>query len=133
MSTMSDDNETLPIEKVHQIREALLRKREELLRHQTTQLNALFAPDKHHLADLEEMASDTMDTDSLCALVDLGSSTLSEIDVALQKIEQGTYGSCELCDRTIHPDRLEILPFASLCVHCQRKKEQKQLVEDRES
>ncbi len=132
MSTMPDDNEVLSNGKVNQIREALLQKRAELLRQQSTQLNALFTPDKHHLADLEEMASDTTDTDSLCALVDLASSTLSEIDVALQKIELGTYGSCELCDQAIHPDRLEIRPFASLCVACQRKKEQNSLVEERE-
>ena len=105
------------------IREALLQKRAAIARQQATQLNELYNPDKHHLADLEEMASDTSDTDSLCAMVDLGSSTIEQIDTALQKLDDGTYGMCEMCEEPIHPDRLEVLPFASLCVNCQRKKE----------
>jgi RNA polymerase-binding protein DksA len=104
------------------IKRELLLKRSEILRQQDTQLSELFSPEKLHLADLEEM-SDTTDTDSLCALVDLGSSTVEQIDAALEKIEQGNYGVCELCDRPISEERLEVLPFAALCVDCQRKKE----------
>ncbi len=105
------------------VKEALLQKRAEIARQQATQLSELYNPDKHHLADLEEMGSDTLDTDSLCAIVDLGSSTIEQIDAALLKLEDGSYGMCELCEEPIHPDRLEALPFASLCVSCQRKKE----------
>src|SRR5262245_1764842 len=110
-------------ERTDRIKSALHQKRSEILRQQATQLSALNSPDKHHLADLEEMASDTTDTDSLCAIFDLGSSTMEQIDSALEKLEDGTYGTCELCEEAIHPDRLEALPFASLCVTCQRKKE----------
>ncbi len=105
------------------VKNALLQKRSEILAQQATQLDALYSPDKHHLADLEEMASDTTDTDSLCAIVDIASSTMEQIDTALERIEDGTYGTCELCEEPIHPDRLEVLPFASLCVKCQRRKE----------
>lgn len=105
------------------IRDALIEKRAAIKAQQATQLSELHNPDKHHLADLEEMASDTSDTDSLCAIVDLGSSTIEQIDAALVKIEEGTYGTCELCEEPIHPDRLEVLPFANLCVKCQRQKE----------
>jgi DnaK suppressor protein len=98
-------------------------KRSELVRNQATQLDALYAPDKHHLADLDEMASDTVDTDSLCALVDMSSDTLEQIDAALERIEAGTYGSCEKCRRPIAPERLEFLPFAAQCVECQRRSE----------
>jgi DnaK suppressor protein len=137
MSTDSDDGLTpavtggarkatnggLDPERLQAVREALRQKRSELVEQQATQLSALHAPDKHHLADLEEMASDTLDTDSLCALMDLSTSTLADIDAALLKIDEGTYGACELCGDAIHPDRLEVLPFAALCVACQRKKE----------
>jgi DnaK suppressor protein len=110
-------------ERLEAIRETLRQKRSELVDHQATQLSALHTPDKHHLADLEEMASDTVDTDSLCTLVEINASTLAEIDTALLKIDEGTYGICELCEKPIHPDRLEVLPFASLCVKCQTSKE----------
>ena len=133
MSSSRKKKEQLTSEQLETIKRSLQEKRAELLRHQDSQLNELHNPDKHHLADLEEMASDTNDTDSVCALVDLNSSTLSEIETALEKIGQGTYGVCEFCEEPIHPDRLEVLPFASLCIDCQRKKEQRQLVEEREA
>ena len=128
----ADGNGKLSRQCLDSIKETLRRKRSELVRYQATQLSSLYSPEKHHLADLEEMASDTMDTDSVCALVDIGSSTLAEIDAALEKIEEGTYGICELCEKPIHPDRLEILPFASLCVACQRTKERRIELEGRQ-
>jgi DnaK suppressor protein len=128
----AENNGKLSKERLEGIKEALRRKRSELVEYQATQLSALYSPEKHHLADLEEMASDTMDTDSVCALVDIGSSTLAEIDAALERIDDGTYGVCELCEQVIHPDRLEILPFASLCVACQRLKERQRDLEGRQ-
>lgn len=119
-------------DQVGRLKDALLGKREQIVRQQRAQLSELHAPDRHHLADLEEMASDTMETDSICALFNLGSATLSEIEVALEKIEQDRYGACETCERPIHPDRLEVLPFASLCVDCQRRKEKDRLVHEGE-
>jgi DnaK suppressor protein len=44
--------------------------------------------------------------------------SITEIDVALAKIENGTYGLCEQCGAVIPEARLEALPHASLCVSC---------------
>jgi DnaK suppressor protein len=44
--------------------------------------------------------------------------TITEIDLALAKINSGTYGICELCGKEIPEPRLEALPHASLCVSC---------------
>ncbi len=44
--------------------------------------------------------------------------TVVEIDRALAKIEDGTYGSCEQCGDTIPDARLQALPHAALCVTC---------------
>ncbi|HWE57359.1 MAG TPA: TraR/DksA C4-type zinc finger protein [Acidimicrobiales bacterium] len=44
--------------------------------------------------------------------------TVVEIDRALQKIEDGTYGVCEHCGETIPDARLQALPYAALCVTC---------------
>jgi DnaK suppressor protein len=130
MSKNPQKDKGLSEDQIEQIREALVQKREELRAYQNTQLSALHAQDKHHIADLEEMASDTVDTDSLCALVDLGSSTLSEIEVALGRIDEGSYGLCERCEKPIGVERLEARPFASLCLGCQRKKEERRVVEE---
>jgi DnaK suppressor protein len=43
---------------------------------------------------------------------------VDEIDRALVKIEQGTYGICERCGEPIKKARLKALPYASLCISC---------------
>ncbi len=43
---------------------------------------------------------------------------VEEIDRALAKIEQGTYGICERCGEPIKKARLKALPYASLCISC---------------
>lgn len=44
--------------------------------------------------------------------------SIQEIDVALAKIEKGTYGVCERCGEQIPEERLKALPHAALCVRC---------------
>jgi DnaK suppressor protein len=44
---------------------------------------------------------------------------LNAIDDALQRIKDGTYGSCEECGKKINKERLKIMPFAKYCVGCQ--------------
>jgi DnaK suppressor protein len=44
--------------------------------------------------------------------------TVAEIDRALEKIADGTYGICEQCGQTIPDARLQALPYAALCVAC---------------
>lgn len=47
---------------------------------------------------------------------------ITEIDRALDKIEDGTYGSCNLCGKEIPEERLEILPEANICMECAKDK-----------
>jgi len=52
-------------------------------------------------------------------LVDL----LAKVNRALHKLDEGTYGSCDNCGRSINPARLEALPYAGLCLDCKSQKE----------
>ena len=45
---------------------------------------------------------------------------LEEIDAALRRLDDGTYGTCPDCLLSIPAERLEILPYARFCVSCQR-------------
>ena len=42
----------------------------------------------------------------------------AEIDVALEKLDLGTYGICERCGQAIPKERLKAIPWAALCVQC---------------
>lgn len=54
-----------------------------------------------------------------------GSATLGEIHRALQKLREGTYGVCETCGSPIKKRRLQVRPFAILCVDCKEKEERR--------
>jgi len=56
---------------------------------------------------------------------------LSEVQVALDKIAEGTYGLCEQCRREIEKERLEARPYTRLCIHCEQNMEQKAEDEER--
>ena len=61
----------------------------------------------------------------------MNANTCRRIDEALQRLEKGTYGSCEECDEEIPAARLQALPFATLCVTCQELHEETPLSERR--
>lgn len=52
-----------------------------------------------------------------------GSATIDEIELALKKLRDGTYGVCEECGSEIMPRRLQVRPFATLCVRCKERQE----------
>jgi RNA polymerase-binding protein DksA len=45
---------------------------------------------------------------------------LEEVEAALERIEAGSFGSCELCGREIPKQRLDALPHAATCIECAR-------------
>jgi len=47
---------------------------------------------------------------------------IKEIEDALQRIENGSYGKCELCGKEIGEERLEIVPATRLCIECEKEK-----------
>ncbi len=58
---------------------------------------------------------------------------LKEIDQALKKIEEGTYGYCEECGERITQKRLTLIPYALYCVPCQSTIEAEKMWEDEET
>jgi DnaK suppressor protein len=53
-------------------------------------------------------------------------SLLSKLDLALKKIEDGTFGVCEICDEPIGKKRLEARPETSLCIKCKEDQEREE-------
>ena len=48
---------------------------------------------------------------------------LEQVNHALERIEEGTYGICEMCGQPIPEERLEALPYANRCIACKQKEE----------
>jgi DnaK suppressor protein len=49
---------------------------------------------------------------------------LEQVDAALQRLDEGTYGKCTKCGERIDTPRLNALPYALLCIKCQERQEQ---------
>jgi RNA polymerase-binding protein DksA len=76
----------------------------------------------NHLADT---ATETYDRELDYTLEENSEHVLGEIEAALKRIEEGTYGTCTSCGKQIVEERLEALPWATLCIGCQRDRERR--------
>ena len=74
----------------------------------------------NHLADT---ATATLDREIDYTLGENSEQVLAEIDDALRRIEDGTFGTCRTCGQPIAPERLEAMPWATQCIDCKRKDE----------
>jgi RNA polymerase-binding protein DksA len=74
----------------------------------------------NHLADT---ATETYDRELDYTLEENSEHVLADIDAALKRIDDGTYGTCTNCGKPIAPERLEARPWATLCIDCQREQE----------
>jgi DnaK suppressor protein len=70
-----------------------------------------------------ENASDTYEQDFAFMSMESEEELLRKIDRALQRLRENKYGQCEECEKDINPERLEALPWATMCVKCQELEE----------
>jgi len=73
----------------------------------------------------EEEATENMEFEKRLALEKQLKEQAAEIEHALRKIQEGTYGLCDVCGKPIGEKRLEALPAASLCIDCKAKNAKK--------
>lgn len=81
------------------------------------------------LSDESDLATSMIQQQLSCTMRDRELLKLRRIDMALEKVHEGTYGHCEDCDEEISSKRLENQPWAELCiVHAEeREREESQI------
>jgi len=110
------------------LRKSLIRKKENILKEAKDEIAKYISGENKQLVDT---ANDDGDWAQVDISEDLSLQRLSthrklmyNIDEAIRKIAEGTYGICEECGEEISEKRLLVLPTATLCVDCQENKEQ---------
>jgi len=73
-----------------------------------------------HMADV---GSDSNEREKSFLVASIEGDILTELNEALEQIENGTYGICAICSEPIHPNRLEAIPYTKLCLECKSKEE----------
>lgn len=75
------------------------------------------------IGDSADAAFDSGNEDIATQLAELEARELNQIERAITRIKQGTYGLCEHCQSKIPVARLNALPYSTTCVQCQREME----------
>jgi len=93
------------------------------LRSELTQRIEAIHKDTHHTEepvekDFAEQATQSENDDVLNALDVEAQQTVNMIDQALVRIADGNFGLCQSCGEPINSQRLEVVPYASLCIKC---------------
>jgi DnaK suppressor protein len=73
-----------------------------------------------HMAD---QGTDTMEREKSFLYAQRDGRFLYHIDMALERVENGSYGLCQACGKPISNERLEAVPHARLCIHCKASEE----------
>ena len=60
-------------------------------------------------------------------------SRIQSVKLALERIEDGTYGTCIECEQEISPKRLKAVPWASCCIYCQEIADRERIKLEREA
>jgi DnaK suppressor protein len=73
--------------------------------------------------DVVDAALDSVQDEISSQLAEVESRELARIETALERMRDGAYGVCEGCSTNIPMARLNALPYATLCIKCQREAE----------
>ena len=73
--------------------------------------------------DVIDAAYDTAQDEVNSQLAEVESRELASIENALERMTEGSYGQCEVCSGKIPMARLDALPYATMCIECQRELE----------
>ena len=101
-------------------RKAVLERARQMLAEENMTLDTNDLPDEMDLASSEYLQSFEF------RLRGREKSLLSKLDLALKKIDEGTFGVCEICEEPIGKKRLEARPETTLCIKCKEDQEREE-------
>ena len=105
------------------IRSRLLARREELMKETRGELEYSRRHGEPGPMDSMDEASRNADQDTVFSLAEIGADEIEQIDTALERMKDGSYGKCVGCGCRIPVRRLQVMPFAAKCVRCKENEE----------
>ncbi|HAK87858.1 MAG TPA: RNA polymerase-binding protein DksA [Nitrospiraceae bacterium] len=127
--TKADKNLSQKEERLQGIRKNLLHQKELLLSEAGIALNTL--PDETLFPELGDQASADIDRNFMLRLKGRERQLLKKIDEALEKIESGNYGICDICGEEINIKRLEARPVTTMCIECKTEQEEEEKLREK--
>jgi len=107
---------------IEEFKRLLLEKRAEILGDVSCMENEALRANRSDLSNapihMADAGTDNFDQENTLGLMDSERKILRKIDEAFSRIEEGTYGVCEIDDKSIPKARLKAMPWARYCVKC---------------
>ena len=110
-------------ESIAKLRETLLRRRVAMRRALEGDLSLLQELHQQKTGDVLDAAADTVQDELNSQLVEVESRELQALDEAIARMDQGMYGKCDACGKSIPLTRLRAIPYATDCIDCRRQAE----------
>lgn len=127
MSTQAaTSSKALTKKELKKFQELLDEKRKVVLERARQMLSEGMVLDANDLPDEMDLASSEYIQSFEFRLRGREKSLLSKLDLALKKIDDGTFGICEICEEPIGKKRLEARPETSLCIKCKEDQEREE-------
>ena len=80
----------------------------------------IVAPDAMTYGSQAAAASQVFEQQRDLALRDRNEQHLAQVEAALRRLDEGTFGACVRCGKPVGAERLEAIPWAAHCIDCQR-------------
>jgi DnaK suppressor protein len=115
----------MDIADLREIREILLAQKEELLQNAANTVNDLLEPAENY-PDPTDRASAEADRSFKLRLRERELNLLNKINKALDRMNNGGFGICEVCGEEINVSRLKARPVSTLCIDCKNAQEERE-------
>jgi len=125
-TSASQSSKALNKKELKRFQEMLEEKRKVVVERARQMLSEGMVLDANDLPDEMDLASSEYIQSFEFRLRGREKSLLSKLDLALKKIDDGTFGICEICDEPIGKKRLEARPETSLCIKCKEDQEREE-------
>ncbi len=109
-----------------EIRKNLIQQKDQLLQEAGSALNTL--PDENAFPDMGDQATAEIDRNFMLRLRGREQKLLKKIELALERIDSGSYGVCEICGCEIGIRRLEARPVTTMCIDCKTEQEEEEKI-----
>jgi DnaK suppressor protein len=109
----------VPQDQYQALRERLQNQRNEILNMYKQDLRAGQESADDGTEDIVDRANNAYNRELMFSLSDTERTTLLQIENALRRMDEGTYGRCANCGQTVNILRLEAVPWARFCIDCQ--------------
>ena len=112
--------------KKNEVRDMLLKMKDNLLQEIASNMKMEIGHLQEAIADMYDLADDERERQFSILLCNRDREKLELIEEALERIEEGTYGTCEDCGAKIAEGRIKVMPFARYCITCQSRIEREE-------